>query len=146
MSTLFRVSWMKAFSFCKNNKLQLATLYTEDESANFLKIIDQNNAVIAKLFGTIHFILIHIGVTSPMLNKEDPKNTIWYWFGNGKKINYTIPYAEQQPNDVAGAQRCGQYQKRNDQGRDVNGFNDYGCSNENTAYIHSFVCQDVKTY
>lgn len=128
---MFKVDWMSAWAFCKDNDMILATLVDPDEQANFLKLCNKNMDQFANFYYEAH-----IGGFRP--NKTNSL-TDWYWFESGQKINFKIDWSDGEPNDDQQTEYCmsiygGGFQSMTG----ITTFNDCHCYN----MYSSFICQD----
>lgn len=134
LSQMFKVDWMTAYAFCKDNDMTLVTLSDAAEMSNFLNICGKNYK---KFNGFVEF---HIGGFKPT---SVTSTTNWYWYDTGAKIDYKIPWHVDEPNNDQSTENCMSFIEGNwgqGGGEGTYFINDCHCYN----MYSSFVCQDIK--
>lgn len=95
LSTHMKASWINAQSFCHSLNMELASFETKDEADWFSDIFRASRQDVEPGFCYIGGIRIF---NDAELSKEN-----WYWVNSGRKINYGLTWAPQEP---SGTQWC----------------------------------------
>lgn len=117
-----------AFSFCKANDMELASLEDVSAFANFFSLITTH----IRQFDTPK---AFIGAMAAKLKSSSE----WYWIsrGRGWRTNFPMPWNTGEPNDMLGDEYCLQVSEKDG----IFGLNDSNCYNY-LNQIH-FICQEI---
>lgn len=123
----FNSSWQNARAICRSYDMDFLTLETEAEANIFFELCRDH----AGLFGDY----AHIGGITTQGGSRDQ----WYWVNSGKKVNYSLKWADSEPdNGYGGTELCLSIVRKPG---DTFYFNDIRCSES----ITQFVCQQNTT-
>ena len=89
-----KLHWIEAFALCRTFNMDLVELPTEAEADYFLKLCAQKSSDLnGKYF--------HIGASYAGLGLNE-----YYWMTTGQRINYTLQWAPNQPDNRNGIEYC----------------------------------------
>lgn len=122
VSQVFKTFWIHTRAICQSYGMEIVSLETLNEANSFFTLCDKNIGLFEEF--------THVGGFTSVGKSLDK----WYWVNSGRRIDFPLKFAPNQPDFAGNAEFCMSVVKR--PGGFV--FSDVYCT---TYYENKFICQ-----